>query len=161
VARDKYLSIYLNDHLAAATAIRDIAARSGRSNRGTELGDYLGEVVSELERSRETLARVMGRLGVRRDPVKRAAAWAAEKTGRLKLNGHLLRYSPLSRVLELEGLLAATDLEMRTWQALEPMAGEDLSDLVELCDRRRRELARHHATAATLAFGRDTSSPTR
>ena len=32
------------------------------------------------------------------------AGWVAEKAGRLKLNGSLLTYSPLSRLVELEGL---------------------------------------------------------
>ena len=35
---------------------------------------------------------------------KNAGAWALEKVGRLKLNGELTSYSPLSRVVELEGL---------------------------------------------------------
>jgi hypothetical protein len=40
------------------------------------------------------------------DKVKNIAAWGIEKVGRLKLNGQLTGYSPLSRVVELEGLLA-------------------------------------------------------
>ena len=39
------------------------------------------------------------------DRLKVAGAWAGEKAGRLKLNGHLTGYSPQSRVIELEGLV--------------------------------------------------------
>ncbi len=152
MARDKYLSIYLNDHLAAFAALRDVAARARRSNEGSPLGDYLAEVEAELEESRATLARVMTDLGVRRDPFKRAAAWAAEKIGRLKLNGHLVSYSPLSRVLELEGLVAGAELEARTWAALGPRVA-DASKLADRCERRKVELARHHAEAARIALG--------
>lgn len=126
MARDKYLSIYLNDHLA--------------------------EVETELEDSRATLLRAMDDLGTRRDPFKRVAAWA-EKLGRLKLNGHLLSYSPLSRVLELEGLVAGAELEARTWEAVGPRAGLDVSPLLERCERRRHELVRHHGGAVTTALG--------
>lgn len=153
MARNKYLSIYLNDHLVAFVAVRDVARRARRSNAGTSLGDYLLEVERELEGSRRELADVMGGLGVRRDPLKGVAAWAAEKAGRLKLNGHLVRYSPLSRVLELEGLVLAAEIEARTWAALGPVTGRDFSALVERCHRRRERLVAYHADAARAALG--------
>ena len=156
MAADKYLSIYLNDHAAVFTALRNVAARSQRANRGTDLGDYLGGVVEELETARRELARIMDELGVRRSPFKTAAAWAAEKIGRLKLNGHLVSYSPLSRVLELEGLLAGTGIERWTWAALGPLTASDLSPLVHRAERRSEELARRHIDATAVALGRET-----
>lgn len=153
MARDKYLSIYLNDHLAALVALRDVARRSGRSNDGSALGQYLEDVAAELEDSRGKLERVMHDLNVRRDPFKRAAAWAAEKAGRLKLNGHLVRYSPLSRVLELEGLILGAEIEARTWEALGPHVSDDVTALVDRCGRRKGELVRHHREAARGALG--------
>ena len=153
MAHAKYLSIYLNDHLAAFTALRAVAARSRRSNPGTPLGDYLRQVETEIGQARLTLVRLMDDLGVRRDPVKGAAAWFAERAGRLKLNGHLIRYSPLSRVLELEGLIAGAEIEARTWETLGPLGGRDHSDLLERCERRKEELVRHHRDAARIALG--------
>ena len=153
MARDKYLSIYLNDHLAALTALRDVARRSRRSNGGSALGRYLEDVAAELEESRGKLERAMHDLRVRRDPFKRAAAWAAEKAGRLKLNGHLVRYSPLSRVLELEGLILGAEIEARTWEALGPHLSEEVATLVDRCERRKDELVRHHREAARAALG--------
>ena len=43
-------------------------------------------------------------LGFGESKTKEAVAWVGEKIGRLKLNGQLRGYSPLSRVLELEAL---------------------------------------------------------
>lgn len=153
MTRSKYLSIYLNDHLAAFVALRDVAARAARSNQGSALGEYLREVRAELDESRRALEAVMRDLGIRRDPFKRAAAWAAEKLGRLKLNGHLVTYSPLSRVLELEALIAGAEVEARTWAALAPLTDADFSAPLERCERRRQELTRHHAAAAATVLG--------
>ena len=55
-------------------------------------------------RGRRSLLATMEALGARVDRLKAAAAWGGEKLGRLKLNGQLRGYSPLSRVVELEGL---------------------------------------------------------
>ncbi len=46
----------------------------------------------------------MAALGVPQDRVKNAMGWGAEKLGRLKPNGQLTGYSPLSRMVELKGL---------------------------------------------------------
>lgn len=157
----RYLSIYVNDHLAALTAVRDLARRTARSNRGTELGAYLAGVVDELQEAQGELIGLTAALGVRRDPFKRFAAWAAEKGGRLKLNGHVFTYSPLSRVLEIEGLLAGTELELRTWRALEGLAGRSFAGRAQACERRRDVLAGHHLAAVEAALGRTPSSPTQ
>ena len=57
-------------------------------------------------------------LGYSRSKVKPAAAWTAEKLGRLKLNGQLRGYSPLSRLIELEGLLIGISGKIGLWQTL-------------------------------------------
>jgi hypothetical protein len=62
---------------------------------------------------------------MRRDRVKESAGWAAEKVGRLKLNGSLWRYSPLSRITELEALLLAADATAAMWRSLEELLGGD------------------------------------
>ena len=51
---------------------------------------------------KQKLELLMERLEVKKDPVKTTAAHVAERIGRLKPNAHLLSYSPLSRVVELE-----------------------------------------------------------
>lgn len=48
-----------------------------------------------------------------------APAWAAEKLVRLKLNGRLRGYSPLSRLLELEMLHIGITGKLELWQALQ------------------------------------------
>ena len=55
------LAIYLNDHLAGATAGRELVRRARGANDGTELGAYLEtlarEVEADYERERESWSR--------------------------------------------------------------------------------------------------------
>ncbi len=118
VNRDR-LAIYLNDHYAAATGALQLSRRVAASNRDTPYGATLAEISLEIEQDRRTLASIMDRLGIRRDPIKPMAAWGAEKLGRLKLNGQLTGYSTLSRLEELEILELGVNGKLALWQALE------------------------------------------
>lgn len=153
------LAIYLRDHHAGATAAIEVARRSARSNRRTELGAFLERFVGELEEDRLSLERMMGELGVRPSRAKDAGAFVAAKAGRLKLNGRLREYSPLSRVLELEGLVIGVTGKLALWRTLAELGRLDetwtrvLDDLHERGEAQRAELERHRAAAARTAFG--------
>jgi hypothetical protein len=154
----KLLGVYLNDHLAGSTLASELARRSAGSNRGTELGAFLERFVDEVAEDRSELIRLMEGLGIRPDPVKRVLAWTGEKVGRLKLNGRLLSYSPLSRLLELETLRLGVEGKLALWLALRHAGfGDELAriDLVRLTQRardQRTELERRRLAAAREAF---------
>ena len=80
-------------------------------------------ILVEIKEDRATLKLVIDRLGFSQGRVKPAGAWVAEKLGRLKPNGRLHGYSPLSRVLELEGLLIGITGKMALWKALAELEG--------------------------------------
>jgi hypothetical protein len=154
------LPIYLNDHLAGSTIGRELARRAAGSNQGTELGDFLADLAAQIEADRAQLEDVMTRLDVHVDTMKVTAGWLAEKVGRLKLNGRLLEYSPLSRVVELEALISGVNGKLALWRALaiaapqEPRIAE--VDFVQLIARAEEQLAglwdhHSHAIAAMLA----------
>lgn len=139
---DRLLAIYLNDHLAGATLGVELARRLRSSNRGdAEFGEPLARICAEIEEDYDTLVRLMERLGVDRNPVKPALAKVAERLGRLKLNGRLRGYSPLSRVLELEGLAGGIGMKLQLWNALEQSYGESLDgfDFHALAERADRQ----------------------
>jgi hypothetical protein len=148
------LSIYLNDHLAGAVAATELARRSAGSNRGTALGQMLERLVEELEEDRAALRQAMELWGVRVDHAKLAAAWAAEKLGRFKLNGSLVSYSSLSRLEELEILVLATEGKRLLWEALtlRHPDGLDLDELIRRAQSQRRRLERHRLEAAENAL---------
>jgi hypothetical protein len=153
------LAIYLNDHLAGATAGLDLARRSRASNEGTELGAYLATLEREIADDRGALLEIMDRLDVGRDRLKLTAGWMAEKLGRLKLNGRIASYSPLSRLLEVEGLLIGLNAKRAAWSALrnlttrEPrLDAAELDRLIARADRQIDELRAHHTTAGARAL---------
>ena len=152
----KLLSIYLNDHLAGATGGTELARRAAGANRGTALGETLGDLATEIAEDREALQRAMSELGIGRDRIKVAGGWTAEKFGRLKLNGQLKGYSPLSRVVELEGLHIGITGKLELWRTLKTSVGDlrrvDLDELIKRAESQRRRLAPHRKAAVEEAF---------
>jgi len=152
---DRLLEIYLADHLAASTAGLELARRSARSNAGNATGEFLLRRVVEIEEDRETLERVIAQLGFKPSRPKEAAAWVGEKVGRLKLNGQVRGYSPLSRVLELESLAVGIAGKEALWKALRRVPAVETVDLEGLIERARRQRAdaeEHRLAAVDEAF---------
>ena len=152
------IAIYLNDHLAGSVAAVELAKRSAASNRGTSYGPFLDELAQEIEEDRQSLEEIMQALGVGIDRLKVAAGWTAEKLGRLKLNGRLLGYSPLSRVVELEALILGVRGKLALWRSLEALEPEQLAqarltELVARADRQLEGLESHRLRAVEDAFG--------
>jgi len=142
---DRLLAIYLNDHLAGATLGLELARRLRRSNEGDpEFGPELAAICAEIEVDRETLRTAMDRLGVAQGRLKPAVAWLAERLGRLKPNGRLRSYSPLSRLAELEMLLVGIAGKRRLWLALDRAQRDRLGslDLPALAERASEQLRR-------------------
>jgi hypothetical protein len=157
---EKYLRIYLQDHLAGSTAGLELARRTRGANEGTDYGPPLAQIADEIEADRRHLQGIMEDLGFGGDRLKNAAAWGLEKAGRLKLNGNLTGYSPLSRVVELEGLLTGITGKKGLWLALLQVAPEEPRLDTALLERLRDRAETQRATveelrekAAREAFG--------
>src|SRR4051794_39162831 len=119
------LPIYLNDHLAGATAGRELAQRAAGANERTEFGPFLEDLAGQIAADHAQLEDVMERLDIGVDNLKVGALWLGENLGRLKLNGRLLDYSPLSRVIELEGLTAGVRGKLALWRTLAAAAPQE------------------------------------
>jgi hypothetical protein len=140
--RPELLAIYLNDHLAGSVAGVETARRARASNEGTEFGAPLAALGAEIESDRETLETVMEELQVTRSRIKPAIGWVGEKLGRLKPNGQLRGYSPLSRVIELELLLLGVSGKLRLWVLLtELVGGRSEADFAALAKRAETQRA--------------------
>jgi hypothetical protein len=156
----RLLSIYLNDHLAGAMLGIELARRTARENAGSAVGTFLEqELLPEMAEDRETLEGLMRQVAVGSSRPKIAAGWLAEKIGRLKLNGSFTQYSPLSRLLELEGLAAGIEAKRALWLALDAAydggpgtSGFDFRALAERAASQRARLEEHRLGAASGAL---------
>jgi hypothetical protein len=158
-AHDRLLEIYLADHLAAASAGVALARRAARSNTGNETGDFLRQLTAEIDADRQTLRRVVASLGFDPSALKNVIARVAERVGRLKLNGQLRGYSPLSRVLELEALSVGIAGKLALWESLQQVPdidqrldGVDLEQLVERALQQRAGVEEYRIAAVRTAF---------
>jgi hypothetical protein len=154
------LGIYLNDHLAGATAGVELFRRAAGSHSGAA-ADALKRLTGEVEEDREALLEIMRDLGFPVRQYKVVAGWAAEKAGRLKLNGRLLTRSPLSDVVELEGLHLGVAGKGAGWRLLRALAtteprldADRLDDLIARADRQAAELDGLRLAAAREALAR-------
>jgi hypothetical protein len=152
---DKRLRIYLDDHSALMVGEIELARRCQSSNRRTPLGNFLERLEVEIQAQQSVVRDVMRRVGGTESVIKKGAAWAAEKLGRLKLNDTLITYSKLSRVIELETLAMAAQQRAALWDNLAAVAANDqrLTEItfsffrdqswehLEELDRRRRYAA--------------------
>ena len=153
------LGIYLNDHLAGATAGVELAHRAAAASRNTRIGEPLGLFAAEAAEDRAALLDMMNTLGVRVRHYKIYAARLGEKAGRLKLNGHLVRRSPLSTLEEVEALQMGVAGKTAGWRTLRGLAERDrrldrlrLDQLIDAADRQSHILEELRLRAASAAF---------
>jgi hypothetical protein len=142
----KLLAVYLQDHHAGAVTGLNLARRAAGANEGTPYGQELARIADEIEADQRTLEELMAKLDIGADRVKDTVAWGGEKVGRLKPNARWFSYSPLSRLLELEGLVIGVTGKLGLWRALQRVAPEveglDGFDFVTLAARAEDQRAR-------------------
>ena len=152
------LAIYLRDHHAGAVAGVSLAQRLARNASSDIAGaDDLARIAREIAEDLQTLEDVMDAEGIEPSRAKDALLAAAERAGRLKLNGRLASRSPLSDVLEAEGMIAGITGKERMWIALEvagTQADVDLGRLVSRARSQRAAVARFHEAASLHALAR-------
>jgi hypothetical protein len=145
------LSIYLKDHHAAARAGTALAQRFAKSATNAvdpdEAADLAGEIADDLK----TLESVMEAHGVAPSRAKDGLALAAERLARLKPNGHLLRRSQLSDVIEAETLVVGITGKEALWKTLALVDENGAADYDSL-------ISRAQAQRATMAKIRDAVS---
>lgn len=153
------LGIYLNDHLAGATAGLSLIERTARAHAGTPAGPPLSKLAKEIAEDRDELLGFMTALDIGVARYKLAGAWVAERVGRLKLNGRLFSRSPLSSLLELEGMKLGVEGKITGWRSLLSLADHDprldavkLDRLISRAKAQSRNLEKLRAAAVAEAF---------
>ncbi len=136
-----------------------MARRCRRAAAGTPTADALAAIEREIDEDRATLERILADHGAAPNRLKSGLARVAVALGQLKLNGALLRPSPLSRVFELEALSGGIIMKRKLWVALRAIADHDpmldaaeLDGLIARATSQFDRVAELHHAAAEAAF---------
>jgi hypothetical protein len=119
------LGTYLQDHYAGSAAGIELFKRAADQQTDPLVRTALAGMVEKVDAERSALEGYLKAIGSKPDPVKNAGAWMAEKLGRFKPNGELIKRSPLSDVVELEGLRLAVEGKACGWRVLRRLAHDD------------------------------------
>jgi hypothetical protein len=160
------LDVYLNDHLAGSTMGLDLARRLASQAEGA-LGEVMAGIADEIERDRETLERLMDRVGTSQNPVKQGITWMAEKASRLKFSGATTGDRELGTLLALETLSLGVEGKRCLWESLalipdaDPAIQElDLSELMARAASQRASIDRERLALVPKALvGREAGAP--
>ena len=160
------LSIYLNDHLAGATLGCDHARQLEEMSADTPFGPTMSRLAQEIEEDRDTLVKLMERLDVDQNLVKKASAWVAEKAGRVKFSGFTSADGEFGRYLMLETMSLGVQGKWSLWTALDvvddqypELQATDLATLIARAERQRDALEAERLRAAREAFATPAGSP--
>ena len=140
----KLFGLYLSDHLAGATAGQGRIERMAGAFTDTPFHAELGALASQIREEREYVRTLVRDLGVPRRTPRRAAAWVAERAGRLKLNRRVVSRSPMTLVLESELMRSAIMGKLGLWQTLHDLSGDlglDGARFEGLATKAREQLA--------------------
>ncbi|MEU9137449.1 hypothetical protein AB0D33_16020 [Streptomyces sp. NPDC048404] len=152
----RILSIYLNDHLAGATAGTELARRLVQEHGDAPYGEGLRNLATDISQDRRALVRLMTDLHVPSRRYKVYGAWLGEKIGRVKPNGRLLRRSGLTLLIELEAMRMGVAGKALLWRSLLAASPDDprldsgrLEELLRRAERQLEALDSLHAQAAS------------
>jgi hypothetical protein len=146
----RLLRAYIADHLQLMRAGQELALRVAGRERDPRITGLTEDAAKELRRQQALAVAFLRQLGASPPRLRLALGALAERAGRLKPNGRLLRASPLAPVVELEVLEAMLQSAARFWRVVEAaeVAEDDLvagaaraaEALVEPLEELRREL---------------------
>jgi hypothetical protein len=154
----KLFGLYLSDHLAGATAGQGRIERMARDFTDTPFHAELTALAAQIREEREYVRGLVGDFDLPRRMPRRAAAWVAERAGRLKLNGRVVSRSPMTLLLESELMRSAVMGKLGMWQTLHDLSGDlglDGSRFDELATRARAQIGtldRIHEYARRRSF---------
>lgn len=119
---ERLFRIYLQDHLAVLRGAVELAHRVKQQCDEEWAREAATRFLGGVIEDRKELLRVARDLGVEPSLAKEAGAWLGQKLGGLKLNGRVFSRSPLSTLVEMEGMCMLAAHGEAAWRALEPLA---------------------------------------
>ncbi|WP_406052583.1 hypothetical protein OG280_40195 [Streptomyces virginiae] len=152
--RQRLLTISLNDHLARAGGGVSLGRRMARTHRSTPAEAPSAELAEETAENRDSLRVIMTAPDVPARWPRVAVRRQAEKSARDKLNGRLVRRSPLSDILELAAMRLGVEGKASLYRCLGILAERQAAVLEGLWNEAVARTFAATAAAARTSLGR-------
>jgi hypothetical protein len=162
----KYLTTYLNDHLAGSVGvvkILELLAEEFPDSR-----TQLAGLRTDIEADRQELKTLMYRLGVPERRLRKSGGWIAEKLTEIKLTADDPAGGALRQLEGLETIALGIDGKLALWWALNAAAdvtpelrGVDYERLVQRAMDQRNRVEVLRCNAARSALAPETSGTSR
>jgi hypothetical protein len=137
------LHVYLNDHLAGATAGVDLVKSAAERHEG-DMGDFFAQLADEISADYNTLTSLIAQLNAQGSGVKEAMAKAGAEFAEDKFSGETIGHPTFGTFITLETLSIGVEGKLCMWKALRcvqgditDLAGADIDGLIERAQSQR------------------------
>jgi hypothetical protein len=120
---DSPIHVYLNDHLAGATAGRELSAQAAERHEG-ELGEFFATIAGEISGDYNTLTTLVEQMGAGSSGAKEALAKAGSWISEEKFSGDTVGSPEFGTFLTLETLAIGVEGKLCMWKALKLVEDE-------------------------------------
>lgn len=150
------MDAYLTDHMAGSLSASDLARRGAENNDGP-LFQFFTDLAREIEVDRRTLEQIAERVDTQEHPLKQAAAVAAERLSRFKIDHRMTGSAALSLLLELELLYLGIEGKRLLWRTLAAVSDArlvefDFGRLAQRADEQMAAVEEQRLAAAKSAL---------
>ena len=120
---DARIHVYLNDHLAGATAGADLARQAAERHDG-ELGEFFTQLSDEISADYNTLTSLMDQMGAHASGAKEVLAKAGSEITERKFSGESIDDPEFGTFITLETLSIGVEGKLCMWTALKAIESE-------------------------------------
>jgi hypothetical protein len=158
------IHVYLNDHLAGATAGVDLAKQAAERHDG-ELGEFFAQLTDEISADHNTLTALMDQMDAHASGAKEVLAKAGSVVSETKFSGESMNDPEFGTFLTLETLLIGVEGKLCMWKALKVVEDEyaelqsvDIDTLVKRAQSQRDKLEGKRLEVAGTALSSKVSA---
>jgi hypothetical protein len=117
------IHVYLNDHLAGATAGLELVKQAAERHDG-DLGEFFAQLADEIAGDHNTLTSLMDQMGAHASGAKEVLAKAGSVVSETKFSGESMDDPEFGTFLTLETLSIGVEGKLCMWKALKVVEDE-------------------------------------
>jgi hypothetical protein len=158
------IHVYLNDHLAGATAGADLAKQAAERHDG-ELGEFFARLADEVGADYNTLTSLMDQMDAHASGAKEVLAKAGSEISEAKFSGESMDDPEFGTFITLETLSIGVEGKLCMWKALKVVADDypelsstDIDTLIERAQSQRDKIEGKRLEVASTALSSKVSA---